>query len=282
MARESLQPEAQAQSVIARVSQQLSALEKRDWELWLTISGTGILIGAGLLVLAFPSAILRQGNIHLELDVPRELFIGLIALLILLNTHVISRRVELRRTREALISTTIQSEIVRLQSFTDPLTEVYNRRTLDEMFNRYVNRAQRLKKPLTMMVIDVDRFKDINTRFGHLTGDFALAEISAILRAAVRGSDAVIRYGGDEFLMILADCGLVPAQIVTSRIHKAVEDWNGQSHLKDFELTLSIGLGEWKEGRDLDAILSEADRKMYTTKESRKAGAAEVNNRPPA
>jgi diguanylate cyclase (GGDEF)-like protein len=133
-----------------------------------------------------------------------------------------------------------------------------------------------------MMMIDVDRFKDVNTRFGHLTGDFALAEISAILRAAVRGSDAVIRYGGDEFLVILADCGLVPAQIVSARIHMAVEDWNGQGHLKDFELMLSIGLGEWKEGRDLDAILSEADRNMYTTKESRKAGAAEVNNRPPA
>ncbi len=262
--------DARAESVVSRVSQQLSALEKRDWELWLTVTCTGVLVGAALLVLAFPSAILQSGTVQLELNVSRELFISLVALLILLNTYVINRRLELRRTREALISTSIQSEIVRLQSFTDPLTEVYNRRVLDDMFRRYASRAQRLKKPLSMMVIDVDRFKSINTRFGHLTGDFVLAEIASILRAAVRGSDAVVRYGGDEFLVILADSDSVGAHNVLARISKAVEDWNAEAHLQDFELGLSIGIGELKEGGDLDAILSEADRKMYSIKEDRK------------
>lgn len=276
------QQEAQAGSIVATVSHQLSALEKRDWELWLTITGTSILIGAGLLALIFPSAIIRQGNFHVELDIPRELFIGLVALLTLLNTYVISRRIELRRTREALISTSIQSEIVRLQSFIDPLTEVYNRRTLDEMFRRYVNRAQRLGKPLTLMVIDVDRFKEINTVFGHLTGDFVLADISAIFRGAVRGADAVVRYGGDEFLVILADCCAVAAEIVSSRINKSVEDWNADGHLKDLKLTLSIGIAEWKESRSLDAILDEADRDMYSSKESRKNGARAINLGPSA
>ena len=210
----------------------------------------------------------------MEFDVSRELFISLIALIILLNTYVISRRLELRRTREMVISTTIQSELIRLQSFTDPLTEVYNRRMLDDMFRRYIGHAQRLNKPLTIMVVDADRFKDINTRFGHLTGDFVLAEIASQLRGAVRGSDAVIRYGGDEFLVFLADSSLVGADVVNNRITKSVEDWNSAGHLADFELSLSIGLGEWKEGMTLDQILNVADQLMYSTKEARKKSAS--------
>ena len=261
-------------SVISKVSQQLSALEKRDWELWLIVSGTGILIGAGFIAMAFPAAIMHEGNVHVEVEVSRELFISLIALIILLNTYVISRRLELRRTREMVISTTIQSELIRLQSFTDPLTEVYNRRMLDDMYRRYVGHAQRTGKPLTIMVIDVDRFKDINTRFGHLTGDFVLAEIASLLRGAVRGSDAVIRYGGDEFLVFLADSPADGAEIVNRRIARSVEDWNTSGHLANFELTLSIGLGEWKENSSLDQILTEADQRMYTTKEARKRSIA--------
>lgn len=265
--------EAQGDSVLSRVSTQLRALEKRDWELWLIVSGTGVLVSAGFIALAFPSAILHEGSLHFELDVSRELFISLIALLVLLNTYVISRRLELRRTREMVISTTIQSELIRLQSFTDPLTEVYNRRMLDEMFNRYVSHAKRLSKPMTLLVVDVDRFKDINTQFGHLTGDFVLAEIASLLRGAVRGSDAVVRYGGDEFLVFLADSPQDGAAIVNARVAKSVQDWNNSGHLGNFEMTLSIGMAQWKENRTLDEMLTEADQKMYTAKDARKRGA---------
>jgi diguanylate cyclase (GGDEF)-like protein len=265
--------EAQGDSVLARVSTQLKALEKRDWELWLIVSGTGVLVGAGFIALAFPSAILHEGSLHFEVDVSRELFISLIALLVLLNTYVISRRMELRRTREMVISTTIQSELIRLQSFTDPLTEVYNRRMLDDMFHRYVSHAKRLSKPMTLLVVDVDRFKDINTQFGHLTGDFVLAEIASLLQGAVRGSDAVVRYGGDEFLVFLADSPEEGAAVVHARVAKSVQDWNNAGHLGNFEMTLSIGMAQWKEDRTLDDILTEADQKMYAVKDARKRGA---------
>jgi diguanylate cyclase (GGDEF)-like protein len=268
--------EAQSDSVLARVSNQLRALEKRDWELWLIVSGTGVLIGAGFIALAYPSAILHEGNLHFEIDVSRELFISLVALLILMNTYVISRRMELRRTREMVISTTIQSELIRLQSFTDPLTEVYNRRMLDDMFHRYVSHAKRLSKPMTLMVVDVDRFKDINTKFGHLTGDFVLAEIAGLLRGAVRGADAVVRYGGDEFLVFLADSPEVGAEVVNTRIAKSVQDWNAAGHLGDFTMTLSIGLTQWTDGVSLDELLNEADQKMYAAKDARKRGSSAI------
>src|SRR5438552_18440025 len=70
------------------------------------------------------------------------------------------------------------------------------------MAARFMSHAQRLQKPLTFMLVDVDRFREVNTRFGHLAGDVVSAEIASLLKRAMRGSDAVIRYGGDEFLVI--------------------------------------------------------------------------------
>jgi diguanylate cyclase (GGDEF)-like protein len=261
----------QSESVIARVSQQLAALEKRDWQLWLSVVGTGIVAGAAFLALLFPAAILHQGTVQLQLEVSREVFVGLVALLILFNTYMITRRLELRRTREAVISTSIQNELLRLQSFTDPLTEVYNRRALNEMASRFMARARRLDKPLTFMAIDADNFKEVNTRFGHLTGDFVLAEIAALLQGAVRGSDAVVRYGGDEFLVILADTPLEGAKVAASRAQKAVEDWNRGGHLEGFTLVLSVGLAQWSPDQTLDQVLTAADQEMYAAKAVRGA-----------
>ena len=115
----------------------MTLLEQRDFEQWVIVVGTGILVGCGLVAILFPSAILRNETVHFELSVSRELFLGLVALLILFNTYMISSRLKLRRTRGEVISTAIHSELLRLQSFSDPLTEVYNRRSLDDMLKKY-------------------------------------------------------------------------------------------------------------------------------------------------
>ena len=266
-----MENETKSESILARIGEQMAAIERRDWELWVIVAGTGILVGAGILTLAFPAAVLRGGNIHIELNMSRELFLGLLALIILFNAHLINRRIDLRKTRAKLVSTTIESELVKLQSLTDPLTQVYNRRSLDELAERYISRARRMSKPITVMVVDVDRFKEANTRFGHLMGDFVLAEVSAILKGAVRGSDAVVRYGGDEFVVLLADSPHSGADIVISRVTKVLEDWNRAGPLPGFELTFSIGVAEWAENKNLDMLLNEADVKMYNTKMARKA-----------
>ncbi len=259
-----------SESVIGRISGQLAAIEKRDWELWMIVVGTGILAGVALVALLYPAAILHEGVVTLDIQISREVFAGFVALLVLFNTYVISRRLQIRRMREAIISTAVQNELIRLQSFTDPLTEVYNRRSLDDMAAKYIARARRLQKPLTFMVVDTDDFKEINTRFGHLTGDFVLAEIAALLQGAVRGSDSVVRSGGDEFLIIMADASMEGGVIVRNRIDKTVEDWNRGGHLANFTLSLSMGLAEWSAGMTLDQVLTEADKEMYSVKAEHK------------
>ena len=251
--------DSRSQDTFSAVTQQLAALEKRDWELWIIVCVAGVLIAVGFLALIAPAAFMKQDEVHLQIAVSRQLVVSLFVLLILLNTYLVTRRLDLRRTRQKLISSTIQNELVRLQSFTDPLTEVYNRRSLDDMAGRFISHARRLQNPLTFMLIDVDRFKEVNTRFGHLTGDFVLAEVATLLRSSVRGSDAVVRYGGDEFLIILADTGDLGARQVVRRIRKYLLDWNKSGHLDRFEmLTQRLGAGADQRRREPNVTRADA------------------------
>jgi diguanylate cyclase (GGDEF)-like protein len=261
-----VEPDIKSGSILSKLSRQLRLLERRDSEQWIIVVGTGMLVGVGLIAILFPSVLLRNATVHFEVSISRQLFLGLVVLLILFNTYMISSRVKLRRARAEVVSTAIQSELLRLQSFSDPLTEVYDRRALDDMLKKYCSRSERLKKPLTFMMIDVDDFRGINSRFGHTTGDFVLLEVATILKSAVRGSDAVIRYGGDEFLVVLADAPLGDVSAVTARIDRFMRDWNQSGHLKDVDLVLSVGVSTWAVGKTVDEVLNEADQDMYAAK----------------
>ena len=253
-------------SVMANVNRELRKLEKRDWELWLIVTATGILAAAGLLAVLLPAAFMKSGSLHLEITVSKELACGLLVLLTLANTYIVSRRIEFRQLRQKTISTAMQNELIRLQSFTDPLTEIYNRRSLEELAGRFIGQARRLGNPLTFLLIDLDRFKQVNTRFGHLTGDYVLTETAALLKGSIRGTDAAIRYGGDEFLIALANTNAAGAATVVHRILAGLNDWNQSSSLDDFTISLSIGMAEWTDGKTLDEVLDIADRNMYEEK----------------
>jgi diguanylate cyclase (GGDEF)-like protein len=258
-------------NLAAKLTQELSRLQKRDWELWLIVLISGIVGSCALLCILLPSTFLQTGNVHLEITVSRRLFFVVFTLLILLNTYITTRRVASRRVRGKLVATTIQSELIRLQSFTDPLTDVFNRRSLEELAARFISHARRSKEPLTFLLVDLDHFKKVNTRFRHITGDFVLSEIAGFLKSSTRGSDAVFRYGGDEFFMILANTSSQNAEIVVTRISNYLRRWNEGRHLEDLSLTVSVGVAEFSEGQTLDEALDLADQDMYARKHA-KAG----------
>lgn len=139
---------------------------------------------------------------------------------------------------------------------------------MDEIAGRFISHAKRRRSPLTFLMVDADKFKQINTRFGHLTRDFVLAEIAGILKGSIRGSDAVVRYGGDEFLILLADTTASGSGNVSKRIKERLEEWNAAGHLERVRVSLSIGVAEWREGETLDQVLDRADRQMYEVKNS--------------
>lgn len=258
----------QTEGTVARVTHQLSKLEKRDWELWLIVTLSSVLVSGTLLAILFNAAFIKKDGIHVELTVSRPLAIALFVLLAFLNFHLVTKRSEVRRLREQLISSTLQVRLVEEQSFTDPLTEIYNRRALDDVAGRFISHSKRRKTPLTFLMIDANRFKQINTQFGHLTGDFVLAEMAGVLKSSIRGSDAVLRYGGDEFLILLADTNSAGAHKVVDRINEKFEEWNRTSKLDGLHVSVSIGLAEWKDGDTIDEMLDSADRRMFQQKDA--------------
>jgi diguanylate cyclase (GGDEF)-like protein/PAS domain S-box-containing protein len=149
----------------------------------------------------------------------------------------------------------------------DPLTGVLNRYALDGMLEREVARSKRYAHPIGFLMIDVNRFKEINDRFGHAMGDKVLQGVAEVLRHNVRDADILVRYGGDEFLVILPETD-GETEVVKGRILAEVAKRNETNPLLEFPVTLAIGTVHWSpdSGQSVDQALEEADRKMYEDK----------------
>lgn len=153
---------------------------------------------------------------------------------------------------------------------TDPLTGLYNRRGIEQESNRMLDDARASDWPLAVLAIDVDRFKEVNDTFGHDAGDRVLIGLAERIRAELREGDCVGRFGGEEFLVILAGASLAVAQRVAERIRQRVEDTDLVDCVgRPFHCTVSVGVAALAPGSDsmVDAIRS-ADVVLYEAKRS--------------
>ncbi|MHC4077875.1 MAG: sensor domain-containing diguanylate cyclase [Planctomycetota bacterium] len=157
-----------------------------------------------------------------------------------------------------------QSERDKVFALTDPLTRLYNRGVGIGTLEREIARARRQRTPLTVLMMDLDDFKQLNDQHGHLAGDQALRITAEVLRKTLRKTDTVCRYGGEEFLMVLPDTTIEQASVLATRIFTAVEA-AGKKH--ELPLTGSIGLTEIHYVKDsLTTVLARADRALYASK----------------
>jgi diguanylate cyclase (GGDEF)-like protein len=157
-----------------------------------------------------------------------------------------------------------QSELEKL-SLTDALTGLYNRRHLMGTLASEVQRSRRLRRSFTVLLADVDKFKQYNDTHGHLAGDAALVKIAEVFRRMTRAVDCVARYGGEEFVVMLLECPIAIAPIVAERIRARV----AEQDLGAGRLTVSIGLAEYPDGGDTpEELIASADAAMYQAKSS--------------
>lgn len=155
----------------------------------------------------------------------------------------------------------------------DPLTGLYNRRHFEERLAAELAAAQRHGRPVSLLLADIDHFKSINDRYGHLAGDEALRMVAFVLRGALRKEDVLARYGGEEFVVVARETGLAGGRSLGERIRKAVErsrlTWQGQEVglTVSIGVTVSIGISEFVAGKTDRDLFDTADRALYLAKE---------------
>jgi diguanylate cyclase (GGDEF)-like protein/PAS domain S-box-containing protein len=158
----------------------------------------------------------------------------------------------------------IANERLESMATTDALTGLANRRRFDEEFSHLFSSARRYDTPLSVLLVDIDHFKSVNDRFGHLVGDRVLCKVALLLKQCARDSDVVARYGGEEFAIICSQTDLISAGILAGRLRQKIER-------ADFDcgaITASIGIAAIDpadvEGREL---LARTDGALYQSKE---------------
>lgn len=264
---------------INKVKEQIRNLDRRDWHRWSVALLSLLVAGGG--VLGFLSV--RGGAAGESLNVPLVAVVGFLysvaVAVAAFNIYALASAQRAEKVNVALLLETLENQVGRLQGMVDPLTRVYNRFCLEETLQKEIARAERTATAFAIIVVDMNKFKEINDEFGHLMGDFALAETGQILRSCVRGSDVIIRYGGDEFLLVLTETDRPGAEVVASRIQARMKDWNQKSKVVRFELSASIGVSVWASGRKLPEMIAEADQRMYDMKRGSGAGSAAATPR---
>jgi diguanylate cyclase (GGDEF)-like protein/PAS domain S-box-containing protein len=174
-----------------------------------------------------------------------------------------------------LIESIELNEKLEIQSTVDDLTQVYNRRYFDLMLKDEVSRSKRYARNLSLLLLDLNKFKEINDTYGHKQGDIILAKVADLLKKGSRTIDIVCRYGGDEFAVILPETDLQGAFIKANMIYNHIKNYKFTSialKKKVHQLTVSIGISTLSEEKGIkteDKLLSKADEALYRAKKAK-------------
>ncbi|MCF7889781.1 PAS domain S-box protein [Candidatus Bipolaricaulota bacterium] len=195
------------------------------------------------------------------------------------NFQIVSKKVGSFTERDVelteILADHLQEELQRVrlekelreQAIRDPLTGLYNRRYFNEILQQEAEKCKRYDRSLAFVMMDVNRFKEINDHYSHQKGDRVLKEVANLLEENVRKADTLVRYGGDEFLVMIPYPDGKSENVIT-RLRDKLQKWNEQSNLLDSPLTLAMGMAHWSpdQNRDVEGALKEADKKMYEDK----------------
>jgi len=251
-----------------QIQERMAVIEKRDWELWiLALCMVGIL-AVGYFLVIVPTVFFGQHSFYIQANLSSPLLAGLLTLVALFLVYMAHKQFQIRSLRARSVVEVLNFQLAHAQLMLDPLTQAFTRTALEEVISKEIKRVLRKQTTLVFLYIDVDELKQVNSRFGHLSGDLVLSEVGAILKGCVRGSDYVIRMGGDEFLVVLVDTDEPGAAVVKQRMQDRADRWNQDAPMAGFTLNLSIGLEPFDGSRSFDEVIADADTKMYAEKQA--------------
>lgn len=245
------------------IQRQLREVSSRDLQLWSIGALIIVILAAGVASVLAPNLAWRgfPGVGRVDYRYLPQLLFGLISLILLFNLYIVTQKRNLNSTRAALIRELVFSE--RLENFTliDPLTQLLNRRSLDQVLPREIARANRSGSHLTFVLVEVAGFKGLNERLGNVAGDQLLVEVARLLKGTFRGSDAIIRYSGDRFLIIMTDTSEKRAASAMRRLSDIVDRWNLNTR-SGWEMVLNYGIAPYAIGARAAELLISAEQNL--------------------
>ncbi len=253
------------------INERLEKLERRDWWLWATAVAVMLLLGLATVSFTLPMLLAPlDPNYALQLS---EATRGLLGLVLLFSVYAVYQQVLIKRLRRDLAGQlavmanleTRAAELHRLATH-DSLTGLYNRRFIEQRLAEEANRSRRYGHPFSLLLFDLNDFKQINDRHGHPAGDLVLKTFAARLRKELRISDLPARIGGDEFLVLLPECPAENIHYLLPRFETIETEWEG----KKIPITYAAGWASYRSGEEPKALLERADQALYANKRARK------------
>ncbi|MFM2484247.1 GGDEF domain-containing protein [Celerinatantimonas yamalensis] len=157
----------------------------------------------------------------------------------------------------------IQTTRLAHQANTDVLTKLYNRNYFNEQLKRDLNRSERYQHPLTLILVDLDYFKQVNDKYGHVIGDKILVEVANLLQLRLRSSDILARWGGEEFVILLPETRLAEAHKLAQQIQQSFVQ---HAFTENIRCSCSMGVVDWEQGSSADELFQRADDMLYEAK----------------
>lgn len=182
-----------------------------------------------------------------------------------------NRRLEqkLEASRDDIAGLQRDLDEVRRESMLDPLTKIFNRKSFDEGLRRSISEAAETGEPLSLLLLDIDNFKNFNDTYGHQTGDQVLRLVAMTLKSNIKGKDLAARYGGEEFIAILPSTDLEGAIILADNIRKAIqakELLKRSTNEKLGRITASFGVAAFRPNETMNTFIERTDRCLYAAK----------------
>ncbi|HYB62019.1 MAG TPA: GGDEF domain-containing protein [Methylomirabilota bacterium] len=269
-------PEVPSPTRLEEIQAELNRLERRDWWLWITAIIVMSMLTLAVVSMSFPD-LLKAEDPFFQFSLNQAVH-GLVGLVLLFNTYSVYQQWTIKKLRRQFSEQLgmmhrlqARAEEYHRLATSDALTGLYNRRFGDQRLEAEAARSQRYDRPLTVVAIDLNDFKQINDTYGHAAGDLVLREFSEQLNAAIRVSDVAVRMGGDEFLVILPECPTEQVEAMLRRLQTIVVEFGGHK----IPVSFSAGWVGYESGETPEQFLQRADETLYADKRARKVNTPE-------